>query len=137
MSLSFVQRGLVSMKISDITVLICDDSPLIRKKLSEILGKIGVGSVIYAEDGETAVSIYRDNRPDLVFMDIVMPKKSGIDALGEIKEIDPGARVVMASTVGTQKNLIKAIKAGAFEFLQKPVKEEDILKIINMMMKEH
>lgn len=124
------------MKISDITVLICDDSPLIRKKLAEILSKVGVGKVIYAEDGEMAVEMFRTNSPDLVFMDIVMPKKSGIDALREIKEINGDAHVVMASTVGTQKNLINAIKAGAFEFLQKPIKEDDILKIINMMMKE-
>jgi two-component system chemotaxis response regulator CheY len=123
------------MKISEMTVLICDDSPLIRKKLTEILGRIGITKVIYAEDGEIAVEQYGKNKPDLVFMDIVMPKKTGIDALREIKDIDSEAKVVMASTVGTQKNLINAIKAGAFEFLQKPVKEEDIMKIINMMMK--
>lgn len=123
------------MKISEMTVLICDDSPLIRKKLTEILGRIGITKVIYAEDGEIAVEQYGKNKPDLVFMDIVMPKKTGIDALREIKDIDSDAKVVMASTVGTQKNLINAIKAGAFEFLQKPVKEEDIMKIINMMMK--
>ncbi len=124
------------MKISDMTVLICDDSPLIRKKLAEMLRRIGVGEILYAEDGEMAVEMYSSHSPDLVIMDIVMPKKTGIDALSEIKEINADARVVMASTIGTQKNLINAIKAGAFEFLQKPVKEEDVLKIINMMMKD-
>ena len=135
--LGIARRGSDLMKISDITVLVCDDSPLVRKKLAEILGKVGIAGILNAEDGESAVEMYREHKPDLVFMDIVMPKKTGIDALGEIKEINPDARVVMASTVGTQKNLIRAIKAGAFEFLQKPIKEEDILKIINMMMKEH
>ncbi len=129
------QKGINNMKISEITVLICDDSPLIRKKLAETMKKIGVTETIFAEDGEMAVEMYRRHRPDLVFMDIVMPKKTGIDALREIKEADPDARVVMASTLGTQKNLINAIKAGAFEFLQKPVKEEDVIKIINLMMK--
>jgi two-component system chemotaxis response regulator CheY len=132
---AFAQKGILIMKISEMTVLICDDSPLIRKKMSEILKKIGVAETIFAEDGEMAVEMYRSHRPDLVFMDIVMPKKTGIDAIREIKEADPDAKVVMASTVGTQKNLISAIKAGAFEFLQKPVKEEDVIKIINLMIK--
>ena len=124
------------MKISDITVMICDDSPLVRKKISEILARVGITNMIHAEDGEQAVEIYKEKSPDLVFMDIVMPKKTGIDALREIRAMDSEAKVVMASTVGTQSNLIAAIKEGAFEFLQKPVKEDDVLKIINRMLKE-
>ena len=92
--------------------------------------------IIHTEDGEQAINEYKDKKPDLVFMDIVMPKKTGIEALREIRAFDSDARVVMASTVGTQGNLIAAIKEGAFEFLQKPVKEEDVLKIINRMLKE-
>ncbi len=122
------------MKISDLTVMVCDDSPLIRKKLQEILNRVGVNSVLFAEDGEQAVDFYKEKHPDLVFMDIVMPKKTGIDALREIRDFDADARVVMASTVGTQGNLIKAIKEGAFEFLQKPVKEDDVLKVINRLL---
>ena len=124
------------MKISEITVMLCDDSPLVRKKLSEILTRIGIKQIIHTEDGEQAVNEYKAKKPDLVFMDIVMPKKTGIDALREIRAFDGDARVVMASTVGTQGNLIAAIKEGAFEFLQKPVKEEDVLKVINRMLKE-
>lgn len=124
------------MKISELTILICDDSPLIRKKLSEILGKVGITKVIQAVDGEEAVAKYKENTPDLVFMDIVMPKKSGLDALREIIAFNKDAKVVIASTVGTQNNLIKAIKEGAFEFLQKPVKEDDILKVINLMLEK-
>ena len=124
------------MKISDITVMLCDDSPLVRKKLAEMLTRIGISKIIHTEDGEQAINEYKEKKPDLVFMDIVMPKKTGIEALREIRMFDSDARVVMASTVGTQGNLIAAIKEGAFEFLQKPVKEEDVLKIINRMLKE-
>ena len=124
------------MKISDITVMLCDDSPLVRKKLAEILARIGITKINHTEDGEQAINEYKEKKPDLVFMDIVMPKKTGIEALREIRAFDSEAKVVMASTVGTQGNLIAAIKEGAFEFLQKPVKEEDVLKIINRMLKE-
>lgn len=124
------------MKISDITVMICDDSPLVIKKTGDILRRIGINSILHASDGEEAVAKYKESKPDLVFMDIVMPKKTGIDALREIRQFDGDARVVMASTIGTQSNLIAAIKEGAFEFLQKPIKEEDILKVVNRMLKE-
>ena len=83
-----------------------------------------------AKDGIQAVDMYKENKPDVVFMDIVMPGKTGLDALKEIKESDADAKVVMASTIGTQSHLVDAIKAGAFEFLQKPVKEEDVKKVI-------
>ena len=122
------------MKISEIKALICDDSPLVRKKLSEMLKKTGISAVMQAGDGIAAVETYKKERPDITFMDIVMPEKSGIDALREIIAFDSAARVVMVSTVGTQQNLIRAIKEGAFEFLQKPVREDDILKIINSLL---
>lgn len=129
-------KGRSNMKISEITVMICDDSPLIRKKMSEIFKKVGISEVIQASDGEEAVEKYKEYKPGLVFMDIVMPKKTGLDALREIMAVNKDAKVVIASTVGTQKNLINAIKEGAFEFLQKPVKEDDVLKIINLMLEK-
>ena len=116
--------------------MLCDDSPLIRKKIAEILARVGITDIVNAEDGNEAVEKYKEHKPDLTFMDIVMPNKTGIEALREIRAEDPDAKIVMASTVGTQANLISAIKEGAFEFLQKPVKEEDVLKIINRMLKE-
>lgn len=124
------------MKISKLKVMLCDDSPLIRKKIAEILARVGITDIVNAEDGNEAVEKYKEHKPDLTFMDIVMPNKTGIEALREIRAEDPDAKIVMASTVGTQANLISAIKEGAFEFLQKPVKEEDVLKIINRMLKE-
>ena len=122
------------MKISEIKVLICDDSPLVRKKLTEMLSKVGITGAVQAANGNAAVEMYKQEKPDITFMDIVMPEKSGLDALKEIITFDPKAKVVMVSTVGTQQNLIKAIKEGAFEFLQKPVREDDILKIINSLL---
>lgn len=124
-----------NMKISELKVLICDDSMLVRKKLTDTLKSIGITTIFEATDGQKAVDQYKENKPDLTFMDIVMPNKTGLDALKEIKEFDADAKVVMASTIGTQANLITAIKAGAYEFLQKPVKEDDVLKVINGLLK--
>ena len=124
------------MKISELKILICDDSILVRKKLTDILKKLGITAVNEAVDGVEAVELYKEYNPDLVFMDIVMPIKTGLEALVEIKEYDNNAKVVMASTIGTQSNLVTAIKAGAYEFLQKPVNDEDVLKVLNSLIKE-
>ena len=123
------------MKITELKVLICDDSILVRKKLKDLLKAAGITEIYEAVDGQKAVDLYKEHKPNLAFMDIVMPIKSGIDALVEIREYDPSAKVVMASTIGTQNNLVSAIKAGAFEFLQKPIREEDIFKVLNTFTK--
>ena len=124
------------MNISELKVLICDDSILVRKKLNDTLKKAGVAAVYEAKDGVQAVEEYKAKQPDVVFMDIVMPEKTGLEALEEIKSYNADAKVVMASTIGTQSNLTAAIKAGAFDFLQKPVQDEDIYKILNTFTKE-
>lgn len=124
------------MKISEIKVLICDDSILVRKKLTDILKSAGITAIFEATNGIQAVEQYKTNNPDLTFMDIVMPEKTGLEALEEIRSYNADAKVVMASTIGTQSNLTAAIKAGAFDFLQKPIQDEDIYKILNTFTKD-
>lgn len=117
-------------------VMVCDDSIFVRKKMRNILALLGVNNVIEAEDGQQAVDKYKAETPTLVFMDIIMPEKDGIEALSEIMAFDSGARVVMASSVGTQKNLKEAITAGAYDFLQKPIEATDIARIIKKASKQ-
>ena len=116
------------MSIGEIKVLLCDESMFARKKLKEFLLSVGVKEVYEAGDGEAAVESYKENKPTVVFMDIIMPKKTGLDALKEIISIDKHAKVIMASSVGTQNHLKDAISAGAYDFLQKPIEDEQILK---------
>lgn len=124
------------MSIEEVRVLICDDSVFARKKLKDFLISVGVKEVFEAADGIEAVKAYTDNYPTVVFMDIIMPKKSGIEALREIIDFDKNAKVVMASSVGTQNHLKDSINAGACEFLQKPIENSHVLKIINNIIKE-
>lgn len=115
--------------MSGFKVMICDDSIFARKKMRDILTLLGVNNIIEAENGQQAVDKYKAEAPTLVFMDIIMPEKNGVDALAEIREYDSGAKVVMASSVGTQKNLKDAIVAGAYDFLQKPIETADVARI--------
>ena len=118
------------IEIKDIKVQISDDSVLVRKKMKDHLASLGITTVFEAVNGNEAVDVYKANKPDVVFMDIVMPEKSGVEALIDILAYDSSAKVVMASSVGTQDNLKIAIAAGAYEFLQKPVNFDDVTKII-------
>ena len=112
-------------------ILICDDSMFVRKKMKDaIIAAAPDAEIIEAVNGQKAVEKYQSEKPDLVFMDIIMPEKSGVDALVDIMAIDKNAKIVMASSVGTQENLKQAIMAGAYDFLQKPIENDDVAKII-------
>lgn len=120
--------------LNDTKVLICDDSILARKKIKDCLKSMGCMSIFEAADGQQAIDFYKEKKPDITFMDIIMPKVEGIEALKTILEINPDAKVVMASSVGTQAYLTQAIEAGACNFIQKPFDAEQIEKIITKLL---
>ncbi len=124
------------MKMSELKILICDDSVFARKNFKNSVMKMGINTIFEAADGQQAIDLYKEQKPDLVFMDIVMPKVTGISAVKQILEFDKNAKIVMASSVGTQNYLKDAINAGAYEFLQKPIDPAMVLKIINTIAKE-
>lgn len=124
------------MGLESIKVMIADDSMFARKKLINFISGLGVAEVLEAADGEEAVEKYKASKPNVVFMDIVMPKKTGIEAVKEIVEFDPAAKVIMASSVGTQNHLRDAIMAGASDFIQKPISNDQIQKILENTAKE-
>lgn len=116
---------------NEFKVLICDDSLLIRKKLGESIKQCySEAQILDAKDGIEAMFMYRVHTPALIFMDIIMPGKSGIDVVKELREINPEVEIVMVSSVGTKDNLYKAVGAGATDFIQKPWCQSSIDKII-------
>ncbi len=123
------------MNINDMTVLICDDSMFARKKLSMSMSNFGVKAVYEAADGSEAVEKFREFKPDVVFMDIIMPKVTGLEALKQIIAEFPDAKIIMASSVGTQGHLKEALKVGAVDFLQKPIADEDAMKVLENVAK--
>ncbi|SHK11345.1 response regulator [Tepidibacter formicigenes] len=102
-------------------ILIVDDATFMRNFLIDNIEKFGYEVVGEACDGKEAVEKYIELAPDLVTMDITMPKMNGIDALKEIRKIDKQARVVMISDIGQHDKIIEAIKNGATDFIIKPV----------------
>lgn len=121
---------------NQLKVLICDDSALIRKKLKNILEVCKCKNIGEAQNGIEAVEMAKSFKPDLIFMDIVMPGKDGIEALEEIKKVQPEIKVIMASSAGTQSHLKKALDFGADDFIQKPITLEAVASIIEKAIME-
>jgi two-component system chemotaxis response regulator CheY len=111
-------------------VMIVDDALFMRNMLKDICVRAGFEVVAEADNGEIALELFRTNRPDLVTMDIVMPRRSGIEALQDIMAEDPRARVVMVSALGQDSLVLEAVEAGARDFIVKPFKEEKVIDVI-------
>ena len=114
-------------------VMIVDDAAFMRVSIRNILLKNGFEVVCEAENGAVAVQKYAEARPDLVTMDITMPEKSGLDALREIRSIDPNARIVMVSALGQEAMVREAVLNGAKGFIVKPYKEEIIVDTLRRL----
>lgn len=111
-------------------VMLVDDSAFMRNMLKNLIAPTGAEIVGEAGDGNEAVSKYNALKPNLVFMDIMMPNKNGIEALKEIMKMDNSAKVIMCTSVGQEKVVAEAVEAGASDFIVKPFKPEDIKTVI-------
>ncbi len=112
-------------------ILVVDDSAFMRTMIINIL-KDGSHEIIQASNGNEAIARFSEAQPDLVFMDIVMPDKDGVQALKEIKAMDSNAKVVMCTSVGGQEKIVNdAIQAGASDIITKPFRPEEITKVLD------
>jgi len=116
-------------------LLIVDDSPASRQLLRHIFTSAG-GYVVVAEaaSGAEAVRLFRQKRPDVVTMDIVMPGMDGIEAVRQILALDPAARVVMVSGHGQEGLVMESLVAGAKDFIDKPFDPETVLRAIERVV---
>jgi two-component system chemotaxis response regulator CheY len=98
--------------------------------LRDMLTEAGYEVIAEAVDGDQAVTAFREHSPDLVTLDIVMPRKSGLEALREIVALEPAARVVMCSALGQEALVMEALESGATDFIVKPFKPDQALGVI-------
>jgi two-component system chemotaxis response regulator CheY len=108
-------------------VMIVDDAIFMRMKLKDILEKNGYEVVAEAQNGAEAIDKFKTEKPEIVTMDITMPEMDGIAALKGIKQIDPGAKVIMCSAMGQQAMVMEAIQSGAVDFIVKPFETDRVL----------
>lgn len=115
-------------------VLIVDDAAFMRMSLKSMLERNGFEVVGEAENGAIGVKKYLQLKPDVVTMDITMPEKDGVEALKEIRVLDPNAKVVMISTMGQEKFIRESVILGAKSFIVKPFKEEHAIKTLEQVL---
>jgi two-component system chemotaxis response regulator CheY len=117
-------------------VLVVDDSVFMRDIIKDIFAAGGFSVVGEAGNGVEAVEKYKELKPDLVTMDLVMPYRNGIDATREILRNDSKALVVMCSALGQETMVMEAIEAGAVDFIVKPPRAEDVLAVVKKVLGE-
>ncbi|AIF69317.1 chemotaxis protein CheY [Palaeococcus pacificus DY20341] len=115
-------------------ILVVDDAAFMRMLLKKILTQAGHQVIGEASNGEEAIEKYKELKPDLVTMDIIMPKMDGISAVGEIVKIDQNAKVVMITAVGQEAKVMKALKNGAKGYIVKPFQAPKVIEEINRIL---
>ena len=115
-------------------ILIVDDAAFMRMMIKDILTKNGYEVVAEAANGVEAVELYKSHQPDLVTMDITMPEMDGIEAVKQIKAVNPAAKVIMCSAMGQQSMAMDAIKAGANDFIVKPFQADRVLEAVKKIV---
>jgi two-component system NarL family response regulator len=118
-----------------IRVVICDDHSLFRRGLAMVLeNEPGIVVVGEAEDGEAAVSTAEELAPDVVLMDVRMPKRSGIEATRAIAELVPTTKILMLTVSDEEEDLYEAVKAGAAGYLLKEISIEEVADAIRSVV---
>ena len=115
-------------------ILIVDDAAFMRMMIKDILTKNGYEVVAEAANGVEAVELYKSHQPDLVTMDITMPEMDGIEAVKQIKAVNPAAKVIMCSAMGQQSMVMDAIKAGANDFIVKTFQADRVLEAVKKIV---
>lgn len=115
--------------------LVTDDSILARKMILKVLNKFVDGSdeIFQAKDGKEALEIYKEHTPDICFMDLTMPEMDGFEATSKIIEIDPEAKVIVVSADIQQHAIDRVIENGAKDFINKPIDEKKMFKVLHKM----
>lgn len=113
------------------TVLIVDDEAHVRIYISKILNELGVENCLQARNGQEAIDTFHKEKPDIVFMDVNMPKMSGIDALEHLTDIYDNVVVVMMSSVSTRNMIEKSAETGAVQYILKSTPKKELLGMIS------
>lgn len=116
-------------------LMIVDDASFMRVSIKKMVEEYDYEVVAEAADGLQAIEMYKKYKPDITTMDITMPNMTGIEALKNIKQLNPNAKIIMVSAMG-QENLIReAVVSGASSFLVKPFRRDKLIEVLDSTCK--
>jgi two-component system chemotaxis response regulator CheY len=107
-------------------ILLTDDEPHIRKFIGLVLKQFGNPQILEASDGAIAVQLYTQENPDLVLLDVNMPNLDGLQALAQIRQIDPDALVVMLTSLANRQTVEECLRLGAADYIRKDTPRDEL-----------
>ncbi|WP_211091404.1 response regulator transcription factor [Pseudothauera rhizosphaerae] len=120
-----------------VRVLLADDERHIRQLIKAVLTTLGADVAGEAENGAEAVLLYKEQRPDVVLLDVNMPVKDGLAALREIKAFDGGAVVVMLTSLSDMGTIESALELGAAQYIRKDTPVAELRKLLVETWRDH
>jgi two-component system, chemotaxis family, chemotaxis protein CheY len=111
-------------------LLVVDDALFMRKMICGVAAEAGWEIVGEASNGAEAIVLYQQHHPDLVTMDLVMPIMGGLEALRQIRALDPEAKVIVVTALDQKQILIESIRDGAIDFIVKPFDRQRVLSLL-------
>ena len=117
-------------------ILVADDASFMRQMIRDIIEPEGFEVLGEAADGVEVIEKFKELDPDLVMLDIVMPRKSGMDAVRELVALDPSAKIVMCSALGQEALVMEAMQAGARDFIVKPFKPDAVIATLKKVLEK-
>ena len=117
-------------------ILIVDDSFYMRTMLKNMLTDAGYEVVGEAPNGQTALELAKETKPDLITLDVILPDNTGLDVLKGIKAEQPNMKVIIVSAVGQEVIVNEAIEYGAKAYIVKPFSEEKVLEVVSQVLAE-
>ncbi len=115
-------------------ILLADDASFMRMMLKNILVPAGYEIVGEANNGKEAIQMFKELKPDLLIMDMIMPEMGGIEAIKQIISEIPDANIIICSAIGQQTLVIEAIQAGAKDYIVKPFDQDNVLETIGKII---
>ena len=115
-------------------IMIADDSAAIRLVLKDILIIGKYTDILESSDGEESINLYKEIKPDLVLLDLAMPKKDGLTVLKEIIAFDPNAKIILITASDDQKIIQQCLDSGASSYISKPFDFNTVLKGISDLL---
>jgi two-component system chemotaxis response regulator CheY len=118
------------------SILIVDDSLIVIQAIEHFVKDMDIKIAGIAYNGQTAMNIFKRTKPDIVSLDITMPKMDGLEVLEEMLRIKPDVKVIMVSALKDKAKIMQALSLGAKYYLAKPVDKEKFIEILEKIMWE-
>lgn len=117
-------------------LMIVDDSNIIRNRIERSLKDLSIEVVASASNGETAIELFRQHRPELITMDLTMPKVDGLECIRQIRALSSEVSILVVSALSDRKTGLKALQYGARGFICKPFTEEQLVLALGKLIQQ-